>query len=175
MLWHFALIFSFLTVGESFAQTVSEYDLKAVFLLNLAYFVEWPEERPMASDQFIIGIYGPDPFGERLETIIAGEQKNNKPIVVKRFRSFVEIEEHDCMLLFISKDAMDSWQQVYPKLSGRAILTVADADGFAHNGGMVNLVKKKQQIELEINHYEVKKSGLLMSSKLLRLAQIVKE
>src|SRR5688572_6563589 len=65
-----------------------EYQLKAVFLYNFTQFVEWPEQTFTSSQApMVIGILGPDPFGNYLEEIIAGERINGHPLLIKRFKT----------------------------------------------------------------------------------------
>jgi hypothetical protein len=157
------------------AQEVGEYHIKAIFLLNLAHFVTWPAEKTMETEEpFIIGIYGPDPFGSILDQAVAGERIHNRPITIKRYSQLSEIVLRSCSLLFIHSSKLPEWEQLVQHLAGSPVLTVADSVGFPQQGGMVNLLKKGQTIQIQVNHDAVLKSGLSMSAKLLNLAHIVK-
>jgi hypothetical protein len=54
------------------------------------------------------------------------------------------------------------------------MLTVSDIDEFAERGGMITLNKAKNKIRLEINLDAADHSGLKVSSKLLKIAKIIK-
>jgi len=159
--------------GRTTAQQVGEYHIKAVFLTNLTHFVTWPEGTDLEKLPFIIGIYGPDPFESILDRAIAGEKKNNRPLKIERYRSLQELDPARCNILFIHSSKVDEWNVIRSHLGDSPILTVGDTSGFPEQGGMVNLVKNGQKIEVEINLAAVQKSGLAMSSKLLSLARIV--
>jgi hypothetical protein len=58
-------------------------------------------------------------------------------------------------------------------LKGRKILAVSDLVEFAQNGGAVRFVTEQNKIHFRINLEAAKKAGLTISSKLLRLAEIV--
>src|SRR5688500_2932564 len=95
-----ALLFS-LSV-ETLAETRAEYQLKAVFLFNFAQFVEWPPEAfPENQSPLVIGVLGEDPFGPYLDQIVSGENANNRPLAVQRYRQVEEIKT--CHILFISR------------------------------------------------------------------------
>src|ERR1700758_4217756 len=64
-----------------------EYQVKAVFLFNLAQFVDWPSKAfadPAAP--LIIGVLGEDPFGSYLDETLRGETVRNHPLVLQRYR-----------------------------------------------------------------------------------------
>jgi hypothetical protein len=54
-----------------------------------------------------------------------------------------------------------------------AILTIGESDGFAEIGGMINFIIVRGTLRFEINVAEVNRSGIKLSSKLLRLGKIV--
>jgi len=155
------------------AQQVGEYHIKAVFLTNLTHFVTWPENVDQENKPFIIGIYGPDPFKSILDKAIAGEKKNNRPLKIERYHSLQELDPTRCNILFIHESKIEEWNAIRNHLANYPVLTVGDTSGFPEQGGMVNLIKNGQKIQVEINHAAVQKSGLIMSSKLLSLARIV--
>lgn len=155
------------------AQQVGEYHIKAVFLTNLSHFVTWPKNSGQENTPFIIGIYGPDPFESILDKAVAGEKKDNRPLKVERYRNLQELDPATCNVLFIHASKLNEWRAIQSHLADYPILTVADISGFPELGGMVNLVKNGQKIQVEINNGAVQKSGLTVSSKLLSLARIV--
>lgn len=168
------LLLLFALPGETCAQQVGEYHIKAVFLTNLTHFVTWPDNGKSGQDNpFIIGILGPDPFQSILDKAVAGETKNGRPLKIERYRSFDEIDPHRCAILFLHASQVEQWDHIRPRIADSPILTVADVSGFPERGGMVNLMKTGQKIEVEINLSAVQRSGLAMSSKLLSLARIV--
>jgi hypothetical protein len=156
------------------SQQVQEYQIKAVFLLNLTHFVNWPATIEQKSDNFKIGIYGPDPFGPIIDKAIEGERKFNKSIELQRYTELSQLDPLLCNMLFIHATKIGDWELIRQQFSGHPVLLVSDTSGFPEQGGMVNLLKTRQKIQVEINPGAVKASGLSMSSKLLNLARIVK-
>lgn len=148
----------------------AEYQVKAVFLFNLAQFVEWPP-RAFAEPRapLVIGVLGEDPFGSYLDETVRGETVRNHPLVLQRYRRVSEIRV--CHVLFISRSESDRLDQIFAALRGRNVLTVGDAEDFITRGGMIRLVTEKNKIRIRINVDAVRAAGLTISSKLLRLAQ----
>jgi hypothetical protein len=149
-----------------------EYQLKAVFLFNFAQFVEWPPSAfPNSQTPLVIGILGEDPFGTYLDETVRGETVHDRPLVVRRYRNVQEIAT--CHILFISRREDRRIRGILDSLRGRSVLTVSDADRFATRGGMIRFVTDHKRIRFRINLEAARAASLILSSKLLRPAQIV--
>jgi hypothetical protein len=156
------------------AQTVraAEYHLKAVFLFHFAQFVDWPAQAvPDSQAPLVIGILGDDPFGGVIEATVSGEHRGTRPFAVRRYPSGEDVA--GCDVLFISRSEASRLEEVLAALGNRPILTVSDAGGFAERGGMIQLVTDGAHIRLRINLQAVQSADLTISSKLLRVAEIV--
>jgi hypothetical protein len=154
------------------APVASEYQVKAVFIFNFAQFVEWPAAS-FASDQapLIIGTLGDNPFGSYLESIVTGEKVNGHPLVIYHFNNISEIKT--CQILFINKVEINNMSTSLTSLKGKNILTVSDVPGFLEQGGMIRFITKNNKISLQINPDAARSDNLIISSKLLRLAEII--
>lgn len=149
-----------------------EYQVKAIFLYNFTQFVEWPSSAfPEKNSPLIIGVLGQDPFGAYLDETVKNEKIGEHPLVVNRFTSADDIGA--CHILFVNIDEKGALRDALNKLAGRPILTVGDADHFIRDGGMVRFVPDHNKIRMQINLEVARETGLLISSKLLRLAEIV--
>ena len=169
----FATTFTLFLAFYAHGQTASpEYKLKAVFLYNFVQFVDWPETA-FADPQspFIIGVLGSDPFGGTLEETVAGEIVKNRKIEVRRYKKVKDIES--CHVLFLSASEASQFNSILAGLKGRSILTVSDTEKFARNGGMVRFVTENNKIRFRINLEVTRTEKLLISAKLLQLAEIV--
>jgi hypothetical protein len=60
-------------------------------------------------------------------------------------------------------------------LQGTPALTVGEAPGFCHDGGMIAFRLENSNVKLEINPDAAQRAGLKISSKLLALASVVRE
>lgn len=171
-----AVTFAFLAGPSRLtAQVVpaAEYQVKAVFLFNFAQFIDWPSEAfSNVRSPLVIGVLGKDPFGPFLDQTIQGEIAHGRPVLVQRYRDIDEISA--CHILFIGRSEAGWLQQVLAGLKGLGLLTVSDIPDFARQGGMIQFMIEKNKIRLLINMEDVKASNLSISSKLLRLSQIVR-
>lgn len=151
---------------------VGENQIKAVFLFNFAQFVEWPQEvLPEPNSPIIIGILGKDPFGSYLEETIRGEEVNGHPLQVQRYSSVKQIK--NCHILFIHPSLTPRLDNIIKVLKNKNILTVSDGSDFTKQGGMIRFATDSNKIKLQINLSAVKASDITISSKLLRLSEIV--
>lgn len=152
--------------------TSPEYQVKAVFLFNFTQFVEWPEKIFSADNEpLVIGILGDDPFGAFLDETIKGESVNGHPLKVQRFTKLDQLTT--CHVLFISQTEKNQVKSILLGLERKSILTVSDINNFAKQGGMIRFVTESNKTRIRINLEAAKKEGLTISSKLLRLAEIV--
>jgi hypothetical protein len=119
--------------------TVTEADLKAVFIFRCTQFVEWPADAYGGEGEpFVIGVLGTNPFGSLLEEVVAGEKFQGRRIVV-RFYDRVE-DALESQILYISSSEEKRISEIFSKLDGRPILTIGDMEGFATRGGMIRFM-----------------------------------
>ena len=158
-------------LGAQAAQA-SEAQVKAVFLFNFAQFVDWPPEAvPDSQAPLVIGILGEDPFGDFLDATVRGERRGSRPFVVHRYQRVDDIAR--CDILFINRSAGEVPEEILARLKNRPILTVSDADRFAERGGMIRFVTERGRIRLQINPVSAEAAHLTISSKLLRVAEVI--
>jgi hypothetical protein len=91
-------------------------------------------------------------------------------MIVQHYNNIEEIKT--CHILYINLPETNKLEQVIENLKGRNILTVSDAPDFLKHGGMIRFFTKNNKIQLEINLEPSKEANLVISSKLLRLAEI---
>src|SRR5882724_448607 len=166
-----SLLFSCMILFSSQTQITREYQVKAVFLFNFAQFVEWPPSTFKETNSIVIGIFGEDPFGPYLDEAVRGEEVNGHPIIVQRYHHIEDIKE--CHILFINAAEARQLKQVFSSLKSKNILTVSDADNFTKQGGMIRFFTEERKTRIRINLNAAKQADLTISSKLLRLAEVV--
>lgn len=149
-----------------------EYQIKAAFILNFLKFIEWPPK--VFSDPsapIVIGILGEDPFNGALEQITQGQTVQGRRIALRWSRQVEDMKT--CQVLFISRSEEKLLSHVFDSLGGMSVLTISDAERFAENGGIICLIKQENKIRFQINTHAAGRAGLKISSKLLRLAEII--
>jgi hypothetical protein len=155
----------------AFAQPL-EYEVKAAFLYNFALFVEWPPTAlPARGQAFVVAVLGEDPFGDALETALAGKQIMQWDLAVRRVAR-VEAAA-GAQIVFISASESPRLDRVLGALAGRGVLTVGDMDGFARQGGIIGFRMEERKVRFDINPQEATRAHLKISSQLLRLAHVV--
>jgi hypothetical protein len=149
-----------------------EYQVKAAFLFNFTKFTDWPPKAfPSSNAPLVIGIVGEDPFGKTIDDVVSGEVVAGHPLVVKRLRADGDLR--GCHVLFISRSEKERLPEVLRQLKGSPVLSVSEIDGFAAQGGMVNLLLANKTVKMEINQAAAEHAGLQISAKLLKLARLV--
>jgi hypothetical protein len=158
--------------AEASGAAPTESQVQAVFLFNFSRFVEWPTKLFTTPDEpFVIGVLGEDPFGTRLDEAVRDEKFDGHPLVVRRFRSISEVD--NCQILFIDRSEIGRLGEILEALDHRSTLTVSQAEGAAQRGVMIQFANENNRIRLRINVEHARASGLTISSKLLRPAEIV--
>lgn len=152
--------------------TPTEYQVKAAFLYNFGRFVEWPPQ-PRPPSAFTICVLGKDPFGPVLDELIKDKSIQGMKPVARRLER-VE-DAGDCRILFISSSEDARLPHILATLRGRSVLTVGEAERFAHRGGMINFRLEGSKVRFEINPDAAEQAGLTISSQLLKLARIIHE
>jgi hypothetical protein len=148
-------------------EAVREYQVKAAFLFNFAKFVEWP---PPATGTFTICLAG-DPFGSFLENTIRGENLQGRPLAVRRLAA--ADNARSCQMIFFSESEART-AQILAALGTAPVLTVGEHADFITDGGMIRFTENARRIQFEINPDAAERHSLKISSRLLRLASIVR-
>lgn len=171
-----AALFVFLLVANSGicgnGPGLTEYQVKALCLLNFIKYVEWPAEASPGSNSPIrIGILGENRFGNNLNKVVEDKRIAGHEIIIEKITSAEQWK--NCQVLFISASEQDRLPEILEQLKTSPILTVGETSQFIGQGGMVNFVKKDGKIRFEINLDATRAAHLQVSSQLLRLADKV--
>lgn len=79
-----------------------------------------------------------------------------------------------CNTLFITKDDVDKWLYLVEQVPMTSIMLVGEFDDFIITGGHINFFIAGGKVRFEVNPDKLKQSGILMSSKVLRLGRTSK-
>lgn len=157
--------------ASAWAQTSAtpEYALKAAFIYNFARFTNWGD-RPDKS--LNLCVLGRDPFGSALDTI-DNKEVGSLHIAVKRLRD-ADKAFRSCQIVFIADSEMDNFllQPERVRLA-TGVMTIADQEGAARQGVIVELTTGDQRVGFEFNQASATQAKVEVSSKLLRLARKV--
>ena len=80
----------------------------------------------------------------------------------------------NCQIIFISSSEKSRLPEIFENLKSARVLTVGETQGFANGGGIINFVEENNKVRFEINADSARRTGLSISSELLKLAKLVK-
>jgi hypothetical protein len=150
----------------------SEYQVKAAYLYNFGRFVKWPAGAAVQGDSFAVCVLGQDPFGATLDSTLAGEALDGKPVVIRRIAR--PQDAADCRILFVSSTEEHHLKEILAAIDQASVLTVSDIPGFSRRGGIIQFIAEGDRVRFEINLASAESARLVLSSELLKVAVSVR-
>jgi uncharacterized protein DUF4154 len=163
----FAAVFSLAPALRAQSASQREYEIKAAYLYNFIKYVDWPSY----GDTITIGVLGGNPFGPALAPL-NGKIVKGRRVVVRELDSVRDAQK--CQIIFVSASERQRLQEIFESLRSARVLTVGETQGFADGGGMINFIEENNKVRFEINADAARRTGLNISSELLKLAKLVK-
>jgi hypothetical protein len=152
------------------ALSAQQYQAKAAFLYNFAKFVDWPVPEGDPEAPIVIVILGGDPIGQALDQAVWGKKVNGRPLRVRRISLLRDVLP--AHLVFVSAQERRRGPELIRAVEGAGVLTVGEADDFLEQGGAVRFIAEDNKARFVINLEAVRRSGLMVSSRLLSLARV---
>ncbi len=75
-----------------------------------------------------------------------------------------------CHILFISSSEESQLKEILATLDKTSVLTVSDISQFTRRGGMIQFVVAANKVRFEVNVTSAERTGLILSSQLLKVA-----
>lgn len=145
----------------------NEFDVKAAYLFNFGKFMRVAPGAPSRTS-FDICLLGKDAIEHTLDSVTENEQIDHRPVHIRRVKDAAEARS--CDIAFISATEGDRLQGEVVELRGADVLTVSDAPRFLAQGGMIQFVLSANHVRFAVNLDSVKRTHLVLSSELLRVA-----
>ena len=149
------------------AQTSTEAQLKAAFLVNFFKYVEWPR----GGSEYRLCLFGRSELWPHLAAY-DGRQVAGRSLRVLRLNSPDEVRQ--CHQVFLPEGETARSADLLSHTEGEAVLTVGEADGFLNAGGAILLSPRNGQMQFDINTKALNLARLKVGSPMLRLARSVK-
>jgi YfiR/HmsC-like len=167
------LLFAPCHSARSEGPALTEYQVKALFLLNFTKYVDWPANT-FAQDNtpITIGVLGDDKFGDNVKIAVAGKTVGGRGISVQTMGN--EDDWSKCQVLFVSASEKKHLPEILDRVRNLPTLTVGETEQFTQQGGIVNFIKKDGKIRLEIDLAASRLAKLQISSQLLKVADVVR-
>src|SRR5260370_1461978 len=128
----------------------SEYQVKAAYLYNVGRFVKWPPGLAAGKgDSFPVCVLGRDPFGPILDSTLAGETLEGKPVAIRRIAR--PQDAADCRILFVSSSEENHLKEILPAINQVAILPVSHTPGFSRRLGLLQFSLDTTQLPFHTN------------------------
>ena len=148
-----------------------DFEVKAGLFYNFAKFTVWPA-LPSGS-RVVFCVVGAEEIATLLVDIVRGMRVGGHTMEVRR--PVDTAGWRDCHLLFIADAGLRQRAGDIGAIRTEPVLTVSDSKGFARSGGMIELYLVEGRMAFSINQDAVERSGLRLSSRLLNLADIVRD
>ena len=153
--------------------TVNPYKVEAAFLRNFAHYVTWPAHAFSENDTpWHIGILGPDPFREFLESTFEGRTEQGRSFEIFRADRLDELPP--CQILFIAFRDAARRRAILSKLKGKPVLTVGEASDFLSEGGIIRF-HVVDRVSMSVNLDQARCASLSIQTKMLEVSEQVIE
>lgn len=146
--------------------TSLEYAVKATYLYKFAPFITWPGADSAASFTLCVG--GSDPVTAFLAQAVNGQSVQGKPIVIRHVETDAALA--GCKILYLAPSPSEAL--LAQAAQGKPVLTVGN-DPYAGDHGIISFEIVGGHVRFDIDEQLAKRSGLVISSKLLSLANAV--
>lgn len=150
------------------AAAVPEADMRAAYLYNFAQFTVWEP-----NDQVTFNIC----TSGKLTDNLSPEVFANKYILGKKIKLTRYVEsanKNECQILYLNSGDAGYDDKIANALVNAPVLTVGD-EGNGFGPGMINLAVKSNRLAFNLDLSRLRKANLSLSSKLISLAQKVRE
>lgn len=168
------IIFIIFLIGSlsASAQKFSEAELKAAYIIKFTKFIKWPNNK-VGKSNFVLGIYGSDPFENILNQILASSPEENENWLVTHYTKIDEIK--GCDILYINTANQNDINTILKKISQTGILTIGDnIPYFCERGGIINFNNNAHNKYIfQINKTSAINKGFVIDSRLLAIAKLI--
>mgnify|MGYP002640456647 CR=1 FL=1 len=141
---------------------------KAGFIHNFTKYTHWSDIQ--VNRNLLICTLNKEPLSGYLEAL-NGRQVQSRVIRVRL--SEKSDQWSDCDVLYITSSEVKNLEEVLNNVRQFPVLTISDAPGFVHAGGIIGLKLRASRIRFDINQGAADSAGLKLSSQLLKLADQV--
>lgn len=149
-----------------------EYQIKADFVYTVAKFVDWPDKAfagPGAPLTF--GIVGSDVVADAIGQALRGKKVHERPIRTVRITDLRRALE--CQIVYVSDSDPARVKALLEEVEKSSILTVGEGADFAERGGILGIRMRDTLVQFEVNMRSAERAGITISSKILRLGEVV--
>ncbi len=153
------------------AGSADEYAIRAAMLLNLARFIEWPAAKLDASHpQFVVCLLGVDPIGPYVDHFLENQTVSGRPVRVVHLDNLDAA--NSCHILYVAAAESKKQNRALPDVMKGSVLTISEEANAPGLNQVIGLPSMDEHVRIEVDLARAQRSGLTISSKLLRLATV---
>jgi YfiR/HmsC-like len=156
-----------LTAGSESGQE-AEDELKAAVVLSFLRYGEWHAPLP-PNAPLTVGVFGRAAFASVLRKSLEGKSANDHPLHVVELKPGAD--KHNCALVYFAEDKALDTKAALQTAAAAHILTIGEAREFLDWGGAIRLFVLDGHITFEFDLETLDRSGVNISSRLLRFGQ----
>lgn len=154
------------------SSAVSDDEARAAAVCSIVMFTEWPAAAFAQPDSpLVVGIMAAPPMVKLLRDLLDCETWHGRAIQLQPVATLADARR--CHVLYVARTSQSRWQAQQVQLQGRPILTIGESERFAALGGIVELGIERDRLRLIVNLTAARAGGIVLSSKVLRLAQVL--
>lgn len=146
--------------------------IKSGFIYNFARYSQGDWFNESKNKNYYICSFNAEFISNAKQTLKERKIKDS-PVVMSLLSSKLDTIDH-CNTLFMTKDDVEKWQYLVEQVPMNFIMLVGEFDDFIVTGGHINFFIVGGKVRFEVNPDRLKQSGILMSSKVLRLGRTSK-
>ncbi|MBT0960762.1 YfiR family protein [Denitromonas iodatirespirans] len=147
--------------------------VQAAFLRNFAHYVTWPDNA-FADERspWRICVLGNDPFGNALESTLAGRTEQGRPFAIFRAKRLEDLQR--CQIVYVAHEATANRRATLAALKDKPVLTVSSAPDFLQEGGIIRF-QITDYVEMSVNLDQARAASLTIPTKMLEVSTGVVE
>ena len=146
----------------------NEYEVRAAFIYRVLHYVKWNEILPEPDTKLVICSNVDAPFS-RLLSSLEKQKVFDRTIEVVVSKNVTDLK--NCNVIYLNDLSSEQVRKYIKKFEGKKTLTIGEQNGFAHAGGVINLLFINQQIDFEVNIDAAERLQMKFSAKFLRVAK----
>ena len=153
------------------AELPREARIKAVLVIRLVKFVEWPGEA--RAEPLNICTWGDSNTAAALQTL-QGQSVREREIRVRKLASSTAGPDlRGCQVLFVAEGVREVSPGLLYGSGNPAVLTISEMPDFSKRGGIISLVNLDNRVAFDVNLRYAREAGLQIGAPLLQLARVV--
>ncbi|HUK18753.1 MAG TPA: YfiR family protein [Bryobacteraceae bacterium] len=154
-------------VSLSLASADPEDELKAAAVLS---FLRYSQLAVAPGTAVSVGVFGRPAFTEVLARTLESKVIHNRPVRLVSLASTSDLR--NCQMIYVASSKVSEVRQIVSAASATHALTIGETGRFLEEGGAINLFLIDGHIGFEVSMDALARSGVAISSSMLRLGQI---